>query len=175
MLLKSVKSGDVISDIFMENKNRFMPLLSFAQNILRESSFLSSQDRESIAAFTSNLNKCKYCTGSHKVFALSIGSNEEELNKILSENYSDLKLAPILDYVKKLTLTPSELTAEDVNLVISAGYSEDELKDAIVVCAAFNMFNRIVEGHGVEENSDTWKTSAEIINNYGYDRKGKIE
>lgn len=175
MLLKSVKSGQTISEIFMENQNRFMPLLSFAQNILREESFLSSKDRESIAAFTSNLNNCKYCTGSHRLFALSVGSNEEELNKILSEDYSDLKLAPILDYVKKLTLTPSELTTKDVDLVISAGYSEDELKDAIVVCAAFNMFNRIVEGHGVEENSDTWQTSAEVINNYGYDRKGKNE
>jgi uncharacterized peroxidase-related enzyme len=175
MLLKSVKSGYIISDIFMENPNRFMPLLSFAQNILREESFLSSQDRECIAAFTSSLNSCKFCTGSHKVFALSVGANEEELGKILSQEYSDLKLAPVLDYVKKLTLNPSELNSQDVEKVINAGYSEDELKDAIVVCAAFNMFNRIVEGHGVEENSDTWDMSADMINKYGYDRKGKNE
>jgi uncharacterized peroxidase-related enzyme len=169
-LLSSVKSGSIITDVFMENPNRFMPLLSFAQNILREDSFLSSEDRESIAAFTSSLNNCKFCTGSHKVFALSVGANEEDLNKILSQKYSDLKLAPILDYVKKLTLTPSELKPEDVKKVKDAGYSEDELKDAITVCAAFNMFNRIVEGHGVEENSHTWNMSADMINKYGYDR-----
>ncbi len=159
----------------MQNPNRFMPLLSFAQNLLREESFLSSKDRESIAAFTSNLNGCKFCTGSHKVFALSVGANEEELGKILSQDYSNLKLAPILDYVKKLTLTPSELNAEDVEKVINAGYSEDELKDAVTVCAAFNMFNRIVEGHGVEENSHTWEMSANMINKYGYDRSKSQE
>lgn len=170
MLLESVPSGNTIVHVFMQNPQRFMPLLSFAQNILREESFLSSQDRETIAAFTSSLNKCKFCTGSHKVFAVSVGTNEEELNKILSQDYSDLKLAPILDYVKKLTLAPSSLTPEDVSRVFAAGYSEDELKDAITVCAAFNMYNRIVEGHGVEENSETWLPDAEEINKFGYDR-----
>jgi hypothetical protein len=109
-------------------------------------------------------------------FGFHITCNKlEDLNKILSQEYSDLKLAPVLDYVKKLTLTPSELNLEDVKKVTDAGYSEDELKDAITVCAAFNMFNRIVEGHGVEENSNTWDMSAEMINKYGYDRSKSQE
>jgi uncharacterized peroxidase-related enzyme len=170
MLLNSVPSGNTIGNVFMQNPKRFMPLLSFAQNILREESFLSSNDREIIATFTSSLNGCKFCTGSHRLFAVSIGTNELEIDKIISQDYSEMKIAPVLDYVKKLTLSPSELTVEDVNKVFDAGYSEDELKDAIVVCSAFNMFNRIVEGHGVEENSSTWPSSAEEINKFGYDR-----
>lgn len=170
MLLSSVPSGSTIVNIFMQNPERYMLLLSFAQNILRKDSFLSITERETIAAFTSSLNKCKFCTGSHRVFALSVGANEQELDKILNQDYLDMKIAPILDYVKKLTLSPSELTEEDVKKVYDSGYSEDELKDAIAVCAAFNMFNRLVEGHGVEENSHTWIPSAEDINMFGYDR-----
>jgi uncharacterized peroxidase-related enzyme len=170
MLLESVPSGHTIINVFMQNPKRFMPLLSFAQNILREDSFLSSTDREIIATFTSSLNKCKFCTGSHRIFAISVGADESQIDKIINQDYQDLKLAPILDYVKKLTLEPSELSQEDVSRVYNAGYSEDELKDAITVCAAFNLFNRIVEGHGVEENSETWLPSAEEINKFGYDR-----
>jgi uncharacterized peroxidase-related enzyme len=147
----------------------FSPLLTFAQQLLREEGFLDSKDRELIAAFTSSLNGCRFCTGSHRVFAISIGASEIDVDLAISGNYSELKLAPILNYVKKLTVSPTSLTKEDVNLVLSAGFSEDQLKEAIVICAAFNMFNRIVEGHGIEENSNTWQMSADMINKFGYD------
>jgi uncharacterized peroxidase-related enzyme len=170
-LLSSLKNTDTIMNIFMENQDRFMPILDFAQNILREDSFLSPADREFIAAFTSSLNKCKFCTGSHKVFAESVGANSEELENATNGNYEGHRLQAILDYVKKLTLSPSSLTKSDVDNVISSGFSENELKDAIVVCAAFNFFNRVVEGHGIQENSQTWNESSKMILEFGYNRK----
>jgi uncharacterized peroxidase-related enzyme len=175
MLIQSVPSGQTISDIFMQQPNKFLPLLSFAQEILREPGQLDPKDREFIAAFTSSLNSCKFCTGSHKVFAISVGADASELEDAISGNYEDNKLKTILDYVKVLTLAPSTLNNTHVEAVLGAGFSEEQLKEAIVVCAAFNMFNRIVEGHGVEENAETWQTSAEMINKFGYDRKGVMK
>jgi uncharacterized peroxidase-related enzyme len=172
MLLQSVPSGQTIADVFMQQPNKFMPLLSFAQEILREPGQLDPKDREFIAAFTSSLNSCKFCTGSHKAFAISIGADSSELEDAINGNYEKNKLKTILDYVKVLTITPSSLNNTHVEAVLNAGFSEDQLKEAIVVCAAFNMFNRIVEGHGVEENSDTWAESTEMINKFGYDRRG---
>ena len=171
MLIQSVPSGKTISDVFLEQPNKFMPLLSFAQEILREPGFLDPKDREVIAAFTSSLNSCKFCTGSHKAFAISIGADEKELEDAISGNYEENKLKTILDYVKVLTIAPSSLNSTHVEAVLNAGFSEDQLKEAIVVSAAFNMFNRIVEGHGVEENSNTWMPSAEMINKFGYDQR----
>jgi uncharacterized peroxidase-related enzyme len=175
MLLDSVPSGKTISDVFLQQPNKFMPLLSFAQSILREPGELDPKDREFIAAFTSSLNSCKFCTGSHKVFAISVGADEEELQNAIDGNYQNHRLKSILDYVKILTLNPSSITRSDVELVLKSGFTEEQLKEAIVVCAAFNMFNRIVEGHGVEENSATWQVSAEMINKFGYDRRGKTK
>jgi uncharacterized peroxidase-related enzyme len=172
MLLESIPSGQTIADVFMQQPNKFMPLLSFAQEILREPGQLDPKDREFIAAFTSSLNSCKFCTGSHKVFAISVGADSSELENAINGNYEDNKLKTILDYVKVLTLAPSTINNTHVEAVLGAGFSEEQLKEAIVVCAAFNMFNRIVEGHGVEENSDTWGESAEMINKFGYDRRG---
>ncbi len=175
MLLQSVPSGQTISDVFMQQPNKFMPLLSFAQEILREPGQLDPKDREFIAAFTSSLNSCKFCTGSHKLFAISIGADSSELEDAINGNYEKNKLKTILDYVKVLTITPSSLNNTHVEAVLNAGFSEDQLKEAIVVCAAFNMFNRLVEGHGVEENSDTWTESAEMINKFGYDTRNMAQ
>jgi uncharacterized peroxidase-related enzyme len=170
-IFTSLNDNSTIVDVFMERPSKYMMLLSFAQEILREDSFLSKQDRELIATFTSSLNSCKFCVGSHKVFTKSLGVPEKEIDLVISNNYLGHRLESILNYVKKLTISPSLITKKDAQDVFDAGFSEEELKDAIAVCAAFNLFNRIVEGHGIQENSETWDLSAEQINKNGYDRR----
>lgn len=164
--------NSTIVDVFMENPKKYGTALVLAQEILREDSALSSKDREIIAMFTSSLNECRYCTGSHFVFAKSLDADEEELNKIIDQDYENHKLKPVLDLVKKLTLTPSQLTKSDYQNVFDAGFSEAELKDAISVCAIFNFYNRIVEGHGIiQENYAEWEFVAQQINKAGYDQR----
>ena len=154
---------------FSNDAEKARAIFSVAQEVLRETSVLSSADRELIAAFTSSLNQCKFCTGSHKVFALEQGADPIELEEVTSGNYLSHRLAPVFNYLKTLTLNPSQLQQSQYDEVILAGFTEEELHDAILVCAAFNMYNRIVEGHFVQENSDTWNESASMISNVGYD------
>jgi uncharacterized peroxidase-related enzyme len=167
----SLSGARGIIDVFKENLKKYMPSLTLAEEFLREPSALSSQDRETIAMFTSYLNKCEFCYGSHREFAISLGVSLEDIQSIIENSYSNHRLARVLDYVKKLTLNPSSLTKLDFDAVISSGISEEELKDAIAVCSVFNYFNRIVEGHFIQKNEDTWKSSAERINLHGYDNR----
>jgi uncharacterized peroxidase-related enzyme len=159
-----------IVGVFQERPNKYMMLLSLAQEILREDSHLSSTEREVIAAYTSKLNGCQYCCGSHTAFAVSLGASGVDLNAIESEDSSGHPLEALLNYVKKLTLAPSTISNEDKELVHEAGFSEDQLKDAIAVCAAFNLYNRIVEGHGIAPH-DNYDKDVEMINTHGYDRR----
>ena len=159
-----------ITAVFQEKPTKYMMLLSFAQELLREESSLSSIDRETIAAYTSKLNGCEYCCGSHTEFAASLGATNQDIDMIKTEEIDSHRLAPILNYVKKLTLSPSTISNEDKFLVNEAGFSDEQLKDAIAVCAAFNLFNRIVEGHGVGPR-DNYTDSAEMIKKHGYDRR----
>jgi uncharacterized peroxidase-related enzyme len=159
-----------ITSVFQEKPSKYMMLLSFAQELLREESSLSNTDREVIAAYTSKLNGCEYCCGSHTEFALSLGATDQDVYMIETEDIDNHRLASILSYVKKLTLSPSTISNEDRILVHEAGFSDEQLKDAIAVCAAFNLFNRIVEGHGVTPK-DSYKDSAEMIKKHGYDRR----
>lgn len=159
-----------IVGVFQERPNKYMMLLSLAQEILREDSHLSSTEREVIAAYTSKLNGCQYCCGSHTAFAQSLGATEDDIYAIESGDVEGHPLSAILKYVKKLTLAPSTISNEDKELVHEAGFSEEQLKDAIAVCAAFNLYNRIVEGHGVAPH-DNYDKDVEMINTHGYDRR----
>jgi uncharacterized peroxidase-related enzyme len=173
-MFTSLKTAQSIVDIFQENPDKYMPSLVLAQQILREPAHLSSAERELIATFTSNLNKCAYCADSHTAFAESLGVDVKELEDVLNQNYQGHRLSFVFDYVKKLTLNPSSLTPDDFNLVIGSGITEEELKDAISVCAAFNYFNRIVEGHFLPthpEGAKGFTQVAEMITKYGYDRR----
>ena len=147
-----------------------MMLMTFAQEILREESHLSAADREVIAAYTSSLNGCQYCCGSHTEFAKSLGAQVADLEMINGGDIEGHRLAALLSYVKKLTLAPSTIADSDKQAVHAAGFSEEQLKDAIAVCAAFNLFNRIVEGHGIAPH-ENYVMAARMINSHGYDRR----
>lgn len=166
----SLENASGITDIFFERPSKYMASLTLAQELLREESHLSPLDREIIAAYTSYLNQCEYCYGSHKEFCKSLGASDEDLS-IFESNTVEHRLAPILNYVEKLTKSPSSITQLDKDLVIQSGFTEEELKDAIAVCAIFNFYNRIVEGHGIKANESSYSSSADMINAHGYDRR----
>jgi uncharacterized peroxidase-related enzyme len=166
---ETLKDAKGITDIFFERMDKYKYALTIAQELLREPSHLTPLDRELIAGYTSYLNRCEYCFGSHREFAKSLGATDVDL--ALFDDPDSHRLSPLLAYVKVLTLSPSETSLELKQSVIDAGFSEEELKDAIAVCAIFNFYNRIVEGHGVEANAETWSQSAAYINEHGYDRR----
>lgn len=168
---KNIQDANGIGMVFAKRNNLYKNILPFVQDILREPSYLDPGSRELIAAYVSSLNSCEFCKGSHAVFTHSLGVSLETIENVLEENYDNMKFKPIFEFVKKLTLEPSKINQHDVSLVLDAGFKEEELQDAIAVCAAFNMFNRIVSGHGIEENKDQWRPASERIKNVGYDAR----
>ena len=166
---ESLKEATGITDVFKEKPDKYKYALTLAQELLREPSALAPVDRELIAAYTSFLNRCEYCYGSHKVFAISLGATEDDF--LAFSDPQTHRLGALFEYVRVLTLFPSLLSQELKDIVIKAGFTDDELKDAIGVCAIFNFYNRIVEGHGISANPETWKDASSFINEHGYDRR----
>ena len=76
----------------------------------------------------------------------------------------------ILRYIKKLTETPYKMTQADADAIYAAGWDESALSDAVLICGMFNMANRVVEGHGVNQNlsSEIFEQSAERLSEHGY-------
>jgi len=56
----------------------------------------------------------------------------------------------MLDYVAKLTLTPSEMVATDVESLRGRGFDDRAIHDICAIAAYFAFVNRIADGLGVE-------------------------
>ena len=56
----------------------------------------------------------------------------------------------MLEYVEKLTLTPTSMTEADVQRLRDAGWSDRDVLDIVHVCAYFNFRVRVVDGLGLE-------------------------
>jgi alkylhydroperoxidase family enzyme len=55
-----------------------------------------------------------------------------------------------LGLLEKLTLTPEAFGADDVEAARAAGVSEGAVLDAIYICAAFNLIDRVADALGFQ-------------------------
>lgn len=56
----------------------------------------------------------------------------------------------MLDYAAKLTLTPSEMTDDDIARLHDAGLTDEQVWEATFTVSIFNMFNRMADAFGLE-------------------------
>ena len=66
----------------------------------------------------------------------------------------DQAQAALLNYVAKLTLTPSECREEDVVALRDAGASDEAIHATVQVAAYFNYINRVADALGVDQEPD---------------------
>ncbi|MBX9759544.1 MAG: peroxidase-related enzyme [Beijerinckiaceae bacterium] len=145
-----------IGELWKLNPSVAKPMQDLAVAIMRGESPLSKGDRELIAAFVSALNDCKYCFNGHAQIAVNFGVRRRLIDEIIVDidsSSADEAFKPILHYVKKLTLTPSQMTQADADSVFAAAWSEKALQDAILVCCRFNFMNRLSLGHGLDPDA----------------------
>ncbi|WP_026421207.1 carboxymuconolactone decarboxylase family protein [Actinokineospora inagensis] len=157
--LPSLPENAVLLDIFRRYPETSAPLLSLHEVVMRGASPLTVGERELIAAYVSGVNACGYCHGIHSATAEAFGISAGEV---------DVRMRPVLAYVEKLTRTPAAITRVDVDAVYAAGWSEQALHDAIMVCAVFNFMNRVVDGHGIAATPDTYAESGQRLHDIGY-------
>jgi uncharacterized peroxidase-related enzyme len=79
------------------------------------------------------------------------------------------KLRAMLAFLEKLTLRPDEIGPEDVAPLRAAGLSDEEIADAIHVCALFNVINRLADSLGFETaDANGYQTGARMLLDRGY-------
>lgn len=170
--LPSLPEHARMRDMLMRFPERGGALLGLAEQVLRGPSELTEAQREIIFAYGSALNECEFCHVSHKYTASELGVDESMWDALLDDVDTapiDPRLRPILRYVRKLTLHPSGMTEADADDVLSAGWSEDALFDAICVCGFNNLMNRVVDAVGLVGTEDEHRESGMRLARLGYD------
>jgi uncharacterized peroxidase-related enzyme len=175
--LTSLPDNAVLLDVFRAQPETSRPLLDYHELVMRRPSPLSVADRELIAAYVSGVNRCGYCHGVHTAAAQACGVPDGVVPAAVDDLDSapvDERLRPILRYVGKLTRTPSEITQADADEVLAAGWNEQALHDAVLVCALFNFMNRLVEGLGISAGPDYFAKSGRRLHEVGYAGLGQL-
>ena len=75
------------------------------------------------------------------------------MNAILEGKLDEAGLTPaervLLEYVELITKAAHRSTADDVQKLRNAGWSEDQISEAVYITAMFAFFNRVADAFGV--------------------------
>jgi len=117
---------------------------------------------EAIGVLVSSLNGCSYCGGHHaaglkrllkaasldfKAYILALDRNEP------GEPFTPREQQG-LAYARKLTQTPGQMGATDINALRNAGFDDGEILELNQVAAYFAYANRTVSGLGVNNHGE---------------------
>lgn len=122
------------------------------QEAMRGPSDWSVGDRELMAAFVSQVNACPFCVKAHSATSGIWYGDEAKVAATLA----DLDTAPISEPLRATlhmldTLTRKHsVSTDDLAAVLAAGVSRQQVLDALAVCLAFNITDRLANAFDFE-------------------------
>ncbi|MEP7264978.1 MAG: peroxidase-related enzyme [Bacteroidota bacterium] len=138
-----------VTGLLEYRKDTSTPLRELTQILLRGPSSLSEADREMIAALVSHKNKCVYCATSHTAAANAYLQEEETLNLVkqdISTSPISNKMKALLTIAAQVQVSGREVSADAIDKAKSAGATDMELHDTVMIAALFCFYNRYVDG-----------------------------
>lgn len=139
---------------------------------------INRAEREMLATAVSAANDCFFCMDSHGAFATALleatGSSQlaslvDDIKMGSSEGFDD-KMQALLHIARTVRREPRDLTSADVASARAAGAADADVQLAVLIAAAFSMYNRMVEGFRAKTapSADAYRERAEEIAAHGY-------
>jgi uncharacterized peroxidase-related enzyme len=150
------------------------PLNDLAEVLLRGENSLSRGERETIAAYVSNLNECRFCHASHATFAgLQTDGGRPAVDAAVADPASasiSPTLRALLGVAAKVQQGGRNVTDTEISAARAAGATDTEIHDTVLIAAAFCMFNRYVDGLGTwaPDGDDAYLAVGQRIVEHGY-------
>lgn len=104
-------------------------------------------DRELMAAFVSKVNECRFCVAAHSATSSLWYGDQAKVAATLA----NLETAPIDEPLRATLRILGKLTREhsidpdDIRAVLAEGVSRQQIEDALAVCLAFNITDRLAD------------------------------
>lgn len=143
----------------------------FTHEAMRGPSDWSVGDRELMAAYVSKVNESAFCVGAHTATATQAYQDGPLVAAVLA----DLDSASIAEPLRATLAMLGKLTREgtvgagDVREVLAAGVSPQQVSDALAVCAAFNVTDRLADAFGFQVLSpEGFEAGARYLLKRGY-------
>jgi uncharacterized peroxidase-related enzyme len=115
---------------------------------------LSRAEREILATAVSAANDCFYCMDSHGAFAGELllratgDRHDAAIDAVKAGGHAGLtaKVSALVDVARVVAKQPRDLSAGDVQRAKAATASDADVQLAVLIAAAFSMYNRMVDG-----------------------------
>ena len=118
---------------------------------------LTKLEREMIAVTVSSENHCFYCLVAHGSAVREL-SNDPQLGERIAANFKSAELPKkqeeLLNFTKKLTKDPSEISENDRKQLRDVGYTDRDIWDISAIVGLFNMTNRLASATDMEPNNN---------------------
>ena len=146
-----------IWDLFAFQHDITIHMGRFTHGVLRQPASISPGIRELIAAYTSRLNECGFCTKAHAAAAAELLGDQDLVARVLRDPEQaplDERTRVLLRFVRAITTNLPAVSGADVQRVRAAGWDDEAIYFAITTCALFNFYNRWITATGVPQMSD---------------------
>ena len=117
--------------------------------------------QEVISTFVSILNNCPYSYANHWANARHLIGDDNRADRIETalsahkpEDAFDGAELALLNYARKLTLSPGLMVEDDIAALREAGLNDGEILEANQIVCYFNYVNRSLNGLGVTTEGD---------------------
>jgi uncharacterized peroxidase-related enzyme len=139
---------------------------------------ITRAEREMLATAVSAANDCFFCMDSHAAHATAVMEREGGLDQVAlldtiktgsSEGFSP-KMQALLHIARTVRRDARSLTRADTEAASAAGASDADVQLAVLISAAFSMYNRLVDGFRARTptNLDMYRARAGEIAENGY-------
>ncbi|HXW56641.1 MAG TPA: peroxidase-related enzyme [Candidatus Cybelea sp.] len=129
------------------------PLCELVQVLLTGPHSLTAAERELIATCVSSENDCYYCQHCHgSTAAQHLGGGDADYDFVaaVKRDFESSGLSPkmkaLLNIACKVQKGGKQVSTADVERARREGTTDKEIHDAVLIAAAFCMFNRYVDG-----------------------------
>ncbi len=139
---------------------------------------ISRAEREMLATAVSAANDCFYCMDSHGAFATAVLERSGgdtlvpmiDVIKTGSSDGLDAKVQALLHIARRVGRNALELTDADVAAARDAGASDADVQLAVLIAAAFSMYNRMVDGFRAKTppSPEAYRARASEVAEHGY-------
>jgi|SRR3989338_3435443 len=114
---------------------------------------LSRISKEIIALLVSHDNGCNYCVAAHSAALKSMGVKERQLDSIirggLAEHLSEREI-DLVNFARKANQHNHDAGQNDLDRLLTLGYSDAEIVEALGVMELFAGFNRFTKAMRIE-------------------------
>jgi uncharacterized peroxidase-related enzyme len=148
---KSLPADAGPPNVFTQYPELYGAWSTMSEVLMNGPSPLSQAERELILAYAAGVADCEFVYVAHSEVAYAWGIEQGLVARMLEDMKSapaDERMKTLLEFVRKLTLTPGQICQEDADAVLAAGWSEHALHDAIAITARAAFMQRLVQGYG---------------------------